>query len=128
MELMDRTSLDGKYRISSVSNYEGPLERRSDGVTEIRNGETARFDDNGILWRSRFTPRGEDEVEMTSVADPSEAKPGAALKRPDGSPTLEPVTYGAILKLSRKGDKIRISGQVQYGNEIVILTLSRIGD
>lgn len=120
--------LDGRYRITSTTNYKGPIERKSDGETEIRDGQTSRIDESGIQWTSRFKVLSEAEVEMISTADPHDAKANAALLRPDGSPTLEPVSYHAILKLSRKGDKIQMSGQIHYGDEVVFLTLRKIGD
>ena len=121
------TDLDGIYSISSTSNYDGPLERKSDGRTEIRNGRTSRTDENGVVWNSTFTILNEREVEMISVADPSNAREGYGLRRPDGSPTLEPVTYSTVLKLARKEDKIQMSGSIQYGDEIVFLTMRRTG-
>jgi hypothetical protein len=120
--------LDGKYRITSTTNYKGPIERKSDGETEIRNGQTSRIDDSGIQWTSRFKVLNEAEVEMISTADPHDAKANSALLRPDGSPTLDPVSYHAILKLSRKGDKVQMSGQIHYGDEVVFLTLRKISD
>jgi hypothetical protein len=120
--------LDGRYRITSTTNYKGPIERKSDGETEIRGGQTSRIDASGIQWTSRFKVLSETEVEMISTADPHDAKANAALLRPDGSPTLEPVSYHAVLKLSRKGDKIQMSGQIHYGDEVVFLTLRKIGD
>ena len=101
---MPSVELDGNYNISSTSNYNGPLERKSDGKTEIIGGKTSRYDANGVLWRSTFTIVGENEVEMISTADPGEAKSEFALINPDGSPTLEPVTYVSALKLARKGN------------------------
>ena len=65
---------------------------------------------------------------MTSVADPSEAAIDFLLTAPDGSPTREITTYEASLKLSRKGeDKIQMSGQIHYGNDVVFLTMRKIG-
>lgn len=125
---MPSPELDGKYRISSTTSYNGPLERKSDGVTEIRDGETSRFDDNGVLWHSTFTIVGENEVEMVSTADPAEAKTGFALTKPDGTPTREAVVYTSRLKLARKGDKIQMSGQIEYGNEITFLTMRKTCD
>lgn len=125
---MNDINLDGKYQVTSTSNYDGPLERKSDGITIIRNGETARFDENNVLWSSRFRVLNEKEVEMTAIADPAEAKEGFALTRPDGSPTLEPVTYKTILRLARKEGKIQMSGQIEYGDEIVLLTMRRLSD
>lgn len=118
-------NLDGTYAISSTSNYNGPLERHSDGVTKIQNGRTERRDDNNVLWTSIFNPVSETEVEMISIADPSDARNDFALIQPDGRPTRAPVTYRSILKLSRKGDEIRMSGTIEYGNEITFLTLRR---
>ena len=123
---MPSPELDGKYQISSTSNYEGPLRRRSDGQTEIKQGQTFRTDENKVQWHSTFTILDENEVEMVSVADPREANKDFALIRPDGSPSLEPVTYKTILKLSRKGDRIQMSGRIEYGDEIVLLTLRKI--
>ncbi len=119
--------LDGTYQVTSTSNYDGPLIKKSDGVTEIRDGQTRRYDDNNVLWTSTFNIISEQEVEMIAVADPLEAKTDFLLRRPDGSPTKDPVTYRTMLRLARKGDKIQMSGQIEYGDEIVILTMRRSG-
>lgn len=66
---------------------------------------------------------------MTSVADPTDARDDFMLTRPDGSPTRDPVTYESILRLSKRDDrKIQISGQIEYGNEVVLLTIRKIAD
>jgi len=121
------TELDGIYQVSSASNYEGPLVKRSDGTTEIRNGQTSRHDGNNVLWTSTFKIISDTEVEMTAIADPSNSRIDFLLTRPDGSPTREIVTYNAKLRMARKGDIIQLSGQIEYGNEIVILTMRRTG-
>ena len=118
--------LDGKYQVSSTTSYQGPLEKKSDGITEIKNGQTSRRDKANCLWTSTFHIISDNEVEMISVADPSEADSDFSLTKPDGSPTREPVTYKAILKLSRKGDKIQMSGQIEYDNEITLLTMRKM--
>lgn len=125
---MGGTALDGTYQISTITNYHGPLERKSDGITEIRNGRTSRTDDNKVLWTSDFTIINDQQVKMVSVADPTDAAGDFALTRPDGSPTREPVTYESILRYARKGDKVQMSGQIEYGNEIIFITLRRTGD
>ena len=66
--------LDGKYQVTSTSSYDGPLDQKSDGITEIRDGQTARLDDNSVMWTSTFCILNDTEVEMVSVADPSKAK------------------------------------------------------
>ena len=119
--------LDGTYQVSSTTSYNGPLAKKSDGVTEIKNGQTERRDNANCLWTSTFTILNENEVEMISVADPSEADGDFSLTRPDGTPTREPVTYKAILKLARKGDKIQLSGEVEYDNDVTLLTMRKIG-
>lgn len=121
------TELDGIYQVSSASNYEGPLVKRSDGATEIRNGQTSRYDGNNVLWTSTFKIISDTEVEMISVADPKDSRIDFLLTRPDGTPTREIVTYNAKLRMARKGDIIQLSGQIEYGNEIVILTMRRTG-
>ena len=118
--------LDGKYLVSSTTSYQGPLEKKSDGETEIVNGQTERRDDANCLWTSTFNVVSETEVEMISVADPTEADEFFSLTRPDGTPTREPVTYRAVLKLARKGDKIQMSGQIEYDDEITLLTMRKI--
>lgn len=122
------TELDGVYQVSSASNYDGPLVKRSDGTTEIRNGQTSRRDGNNVLWTSTFKILNETEVEMVSVADPREARGDFALLRPNGTPSRDITTYTSVLRLARKGDKIQLSGQIEYGNEIVILTMRKVGD
>lgn len=118
--------LDGTYQVSSTTSYNGPLEKKSDGITEIKNGQTERTDDANCRWTSTFTILNEGEVEMISIADPSNADSDFSLTRPDGSPTREPVTYRAVLKLARQGDRIQLSGQVEYDNDITLLTMRKM--
>ena len=123
---MGSTELDGTYQISTVTNYDGPLERKSDGLTKILEGKTERIDDNNVIWTSEFTIMNNKEVKMTSVADPSRASSDFALNRPDGTPTREPVTYESILRFAQKDEKIQMSGQIEYGDEIIFITLRKI--
>lgn len=120
--------LDGKYQVTSTTDYKGPLEKKSDGETEIRDGQTRRHDRANCLWTSTFNILSETEVEMVSVADPSHADPDFMLTRPDGSPTREPVTYKSILKLARKDDRIQMSGQISYGKDLTFLTMRKTGN
>lgn len=119
--------LDGKYQVTSASSYRGPIVKKSDGETEIRNGKTERYDKANCKWTSTFIILNETEVEMVSLADPTESDADFLLIAPDGSPTSEPTTYHSILKLARKDDRIQMSGQIDYGNEVVFLTLKKIG-
>lgn len=118
--------LDGTYRVSSTTSYKGPLEKKSDGETVIKDGKTARRDAANCLWTSSFTILNDKEVEMVSIADPSEADSDFSLTKPDGSPTRQPVTYRAILKLARQGERIQMSGQVEYDNDITLLTMRKV--
>lgn len=120
--------LDGKYRITSTSTAKGAIEKRSDGETEIRDGQTSRYDDAHCKWTSTFDIISETEVKMTSVADPSESLIDFLLTAPNGAPTRSITTYEAVLKLSRKGnDQIQMSGQIHYGHDVVFLTMRKIG-
>jgi hypothetical protein len=118
--------LDGRYRISTITDYKGPLQKKSDGETEIVNGQTNRIDRAGCKWTSTFEIINENEVEMTSLADPTDADADFLLTRPDGSPSKDPVTYRAKLRLSRKGEHIQMSGQIEYGLDIVFITMRKI--
>lgn len=122
------TELDGTYQVSSTSNYDGPLEKRSDGVTEIRNGQTSRRDGNNVLWTSTFRVISDTEVEMVAVADPRDARTDFALLKHDGTPSRAVTTYTSTLRLARKGDKIQLSGQIEYGDEIILLTMRKTGN
>lgn len=126
--MSDNHPLDGRYRVTSTSSYAGDIEKRSDGETEIRNSQTERFDDANCKWTSTFTILNENEVKMVSVADPADAVVDFLLTAPDGSPTREAVTYETTLKLARKDDKIQMSGRIEYGHDVVLLTLRKIGD
>jgi hypothetical protein len=117
--------LDGTYQVTTTSSYQGPLQKKSDGVTEIRNSQTERVDDAGCKWTSTFTVLNDHEVEMESHADPTNASIDFALTRQDGSPTRDPVTYKTVLKLQRKDDRIQMSGQIEYGNEVVFITMRK---
>ena len=120
-------SLDGKYSVTSTTDYNGPLEKKSDGMTEIRDGQTRRYDRANCLWTSTFNILNENEVEMISVADPSEADIDFLLVAPSGAPTRDPVTYKSILKLARKEGKIQLSGQIEYGGTLTFLTMRKTG-
>lgn len=121
------TDLDGVYSVNTISDYEGPLQKKSDGQTEIKDGKTHRIDAAGCEWNSTFEWMNADktEVQMTSVADPLNADPDFLLTRPDGSPTSDPVTYTTVLKVMRKGDKVQMTGTINYGSETVILTMRK---
>lgn len=119
--------LDGVYQVTSVSDYDGPLQKKSDGQTEIRGGKTHRIDGAGCEWNSTFEVISETEVKMTSHADPSNADTDFLLIRADGTPTSEPVIYEATLSLKRMGDKIMMSGAVSDGSQSVVLTLRKTG-
>ena len=122
-------NLDGVYTVSTVSDYKGPIKKRSDGKTEIRDGKTHRIDDAGCEWNSTFTLTEEqDTVLMTSIADPINADPDFMLTRPDGSPTSDKVIYEARLSVKRKEDRVQLSGSINYGAETVFLTMRKIAD
>lgn len=118
--------LDGRYRISTTSSKKGPSEKRSDGETEIKNSQTERYDAANCKWTSTFEIINDTQVKMTSVADPSKAAVDFVLTTPDGAPTSESVTYETTLKLARKGDDIQMSGQIDYGSDVVFLTMRKI--
>ena len=121
------TDLDGVYLVNTVSDYNGPLQKKSDGQTEITDGKTHRTDDAGCEWNSTFEWMNDDktEVKMTSVADPTNADADFLLTRQNGSPTSDSVTYETILRVMRKGEKVQMTGTINYGNETVILTMSK---
>lgn len=119
--------LDGKYQVTSTTDYKGPLEKKSDGETEIRDGKTRRYDRANCLWTSEFRIISETEVEMVSMADPKEADLDFLLTRPDGSPTRDVVTYKTTLKLARKEDRIQMSGQISYGGDLTFVTMRKTG-
>ena len=118
--------LDGNYLVTSTSSYHGDIEKRSDGQTQIVNSQTARYDDANCKWTSTFEIINDSQVKMVSIADPSQAVVDFLLTRPDGSPTRDPVTYETVLKFAQKGERIQMSGQIEYGGEVVFLTLRKI--
>lgn len=124
----EQNPLDGSYRITTTSTGHSDSEKRSDGETRIENSQTERMDHAWCKWTSTFEIIAEDKVRMVSVADPSEAAVDFMLTKPDGTPTRDPVTYTAELKLSRKDDKIQMSGQIEYGLDVVFLTMRKIGE
>lgn len=121
------TDLDGVYAVNTISDYDGPLQKKSDGQTEIIDGKTHRIDDARCEWNSIFEWVNDDktEVKMTSVADPSNADSDFLLTRHDGSPTSDSVTYETVLRVMRKGDRVQMTGTINYGNETVILTMRK---
>jgi hypothetical protein len=118
--------LDGKYRVTTVSDYQGPVPMKSDGVTEVKNGKTERKDAAGVRWSTSFEVLSDSEVKLTSTADPSNAKEDFLLTKESGELTHEEVTYATILKASRKGDEIRLSGTIKHGDVSTIITMTKI--
>lgn len=123
---MQPQDLDGTYRITTVSDYNGPIEKKSDGITEVKDGKTHRIDDAGCVWTSQLNPLNEHEVEFISKADPTNAKADFCLTTANGQLTRDPVIYKTILKMDRKGDKIRLSGQIENGAMTTIITMMKI--
>ena len=123
---MAKTELDGKYLVTTTTSYQGPLEKKSDGETDIINGQTERFDASNCKWTSTFEIISDTEVKMTSLADPTNADIDFLLTGPDGTPTRDPVTYTSTLKLARKGDRIQMSGQIEYGADIIFITMRKV--
>lgn len=117
--------LDGQYRVTTVSDYTGPVPMQSDGITEIKNGETDRVDKAGCKWHTKLTILSDDEVQFESTADPSDAAPDFCLTKQSGELTRDPVTYTSIMKIARKGDKIRLSGQIENGKIITVITMMK---
>lgn len=118
--------LDGEYNIKTTTNYEGVMPKKSDGVTCIENGQTHRVDEVGCEWQSSFDVISETQVKMTSVADPSNADIDFLLTKPNGDLTSDPVRYETILKLQRKGDRLQMSGSINYGSETIFITMRKI--
>lgn len=118
--------LDGQYRVTTVSDYQGPVPMQSDGVTEIKNGETDRVDKAGCKWHTKISVISDDEVKFESTADPTDAAPDFCLTKENGELTRDPVTYTTIMKVARKGDKIRLSGQIENGRVTTVITMTKV--
>jgi hypothetical protein len=123
---MAKTELDGTYLVTTTTSYQGPLEKKSDGETEIINGQTQRLDASNCKWTSTFEVISDTQVKMTSTADPTNADIDFSLTAPDGTPTRDPATYETTLKLARKGDRIQMSGQIEYGADVVFITMRKV--
>jgi len=119
--------LDGMYHVTSITNYNGPLQKQSDGITEIRQGRTERVDEAGCRWHSRFEWVSDTQVRMVSHADPSEANIDFLLRKENGEATAEAVTYETLLSVKRRPDGALImSGTITHGDETVFLTLRSV--
>lgn len=118
--------LDGQYRVTTVSDYTGPVPMQSDGLTEILNGETNRVDKVGCKWNTKLVILSEDEVEFISTVDPTDAADDFCLTTPTGELTRDIVTYRAVMKVARKDDKIRISGQIDDGRVKTVITMMKV--
>lgn len=125
MTTLTLKDLDGQYRVTTVSDYHGPVPMQSDGVTVIQNGETNRVDKAGCKWNTKISILSDDEVKFESTADPSEAAPDFCLTKENGELTRNSVTYTTIMKVARKGDKIRLSGQIQHGSVMTVITMMK---
>lgn len=120
------TDLDGTYTVTSITSYEGPLQKQSDGITTITGGKTQRIDEAGCEWRSSFEWVNDKEVKMTSIADPKNAKKDFLLIGPNGMPTAKPQTYETTLLVKRMGEKVQLTGTIQFGKETIFLTMRKM--
>lgn len=118
--------LDGTYTVTSLTDYRGPLQKQSDGITEIKDGKTYRVDEAGCEWRSTFEWVSETQVKMTSVADPKNARRDFLLIGPNGAPTAEPQIYESTLTVKRMGEKVQMTGTISYGAETIFLTMRKM--
>ena len=123
---MDIKELDGKYRVTTVSDYNGPVPMKSDGETELVNGMTNRVDKAGVKWTTKITPLSATEVLFESTADPEDAAADFCLTKPNGELTRDPVTYTTKLAIARKDGKIRLSGQIENGKVKTIITMTKV--
>lgn len=118
--------LDGDYRVITISDYTGPIPMQSDGITTIHQGETSRTDSAGCKWHTKISVLSDNELRFESTADPSDAKPDFCLTNERGELTRDPVTYFTVMKVARKGDKLRLSGQIQHGKIVTMITMTKI--
>ncbi|HEY8964033.1 MAG TPA: hypothetical protein VIN59_06190 [Alphaproteobacteria bacterium] len=118
--------LDGTYAVTSITSYNGPLQKQSDGITVIEQGRTNRTDEAGCEWRSSFVWVDDDHVRMTSIADPTNARADFMLTDAGGRPTMEPQIYESILTVKRKDDRIQMTGTIDYGHETIFLTMKKM--
>jgi hypothetical protein len=123
---LSQKDLDGRYQISTITDYSGPLPMQSDGETEILDGTTDRVDKKGCRWNTKLTLLNDAEVLFQSTADPLEADEDFLLVGKNGLPTRDPVEYEAVLKVAQKGERIRLSGQIAHGNVITVITMTKI--
>lgn len=122
---MDITDLDGTYVVTTATDHQSPIAKKSDGLTEIRNGRTERVDDAGCVWTTSLALLNENEVEFISTADPSTADGDFCLTDECGNLTRDPVTYQSILRMDRKGEKIKLSGKIEHGQITTVITLMK---
>ncbi len=118
--------LDGQYRVTTVSDYQGPVPMKSDGVTEIRNGRTHRIDDAGVEWTTQLVILNDDEVRLISIANPKNARQDFLLTKESGALTQDALTYTAVLRVARKDNKIRLSGNILHGKISTVITMTKI--
>ncbi len=117
------TDLDGTYTVTSITSYNGPLQKQSDGITIIKDGKTTRIDEANCEWRSTFEWISDTQVKMTSIADPTHANRDFLLVGKNGLPTAEQQTYETILTTKRKENRIQMTGTISHGAETVFLTM-----
>jgi|AntRauTorcE11897_2_1112592.scaffolds.fasta_scaffold00395_21 hypothetical protein len=122
---MEITDLDGTYLVTTATDHQSPIAKKSDGLTEIRSGWTERTDEAGCLWTTQLAILSENEVEFISTADPSAANGDFCLTDKNGNLTRQPVTYQSILRMDRKGEKIRLSGKIEHGHITTVITLMK---
>ncbi len=118
--------LNGKYRVTTISDYQGPVPMKSDGITEIKNGQTQRTDAAGVKWTTQLAVMSDGEVKLTSTADPGGASKDFLLTSETGELTHDPVVYTAVLKVSRKDNAIRLSGTIQHGKISTVITMAKM--
>lgn len=120
------TNLDGKYRLNHLTSRPHSEDQRGMDVIQIENGQSHFEDIYGCVWDTLFEVIDDEHIRMSAYVDQSKADMDHVLSSDSGRASGENLKYESLLKLARKGDDMHLSGQINIGDDIVIISLHKI--
>jgi len=118
--------ISGQYKLQHVTSRPHSEDQRGMEVIQIENGQSHFKDMYGCIWDTTFKTIDEDHIKMTAQVDQSQVDMDHVLSAESGRASAENLTYESLLKISRKDDSIHLSGQIEIGDDIVIISLHKV--
>lgn len=118
-------NLDGEYKIQQVMSRPNHEDQNRMETVIIKDGHSHMEDIYGCVWDTHYEIVDDQHVKMTAKADQSHADMDHPLSGESGRASGENLTFESVLKVSHKDNDVHMSGQINIGDDVVIITLHK---